>query len=168
MMVGVSVGGELDVAIRFEPIDSIDQTNGAHLDQILQRLASIGELSGQVAHQVAVHQDELVPDLLLAVRIRRGAQFTEEFARVLSFPLLGWSLRLNARHASSPETYFGHAHTDNGSSSFTSTSSISTSMSRRLIGSSGGVGVPLPWVDSSARDPAPRWRSDAGRSRSEW
>ena len=68
------VGGELHLAVRVEPVDGLDQPDGAHLDKVVQRLPPAGEAPGQVLHQSQVRFDQPAADL----RIAPLSQFPQE------------------------------------------------------------------------------------------
>src|SRR5581483_6813140 len=52
---------ELHAALEIEAVDRLEQADGADLDQVVERFAAVGELDGEIAHQVEVRDDQLVP-----------------------------------------------------------------------------------------------------------
>lgn len=61
-MVGGGVGGEADAALRFEPVDGVDQADHRDLDEVVEGLAAVGELGGEEPRQVLVLAHELFPE----------------------------------------------------------------------------------------------------------
>ena len=55
------VGGKLEAALGLEPVDRLEQADGAHLHEIREGLVAAGEAPGQVLDQRQVHLGELVP-----------------------------------------------------------------------------------------------------------
>ena len=60
---------ELEAAIGVEPVDRFQQADGRDLDQVVERLAAVGEPSREVLGQTEVSCDELVAQRGVA---RRG------------------------------------------------------------------------------------------------
>jgi hypothetical protein len=54
------IGRELDLALQVEAVDGLQQPDGAHLDQVLQRLAAVAEPPRQVLDQGQVQPDQLL------------------------------------------------------------------------------------------------------------
>ena len=54
------VGRELDAARGVEAIDRLDQTERSDLDQVLERLAAVGELDREIAHEIEIGNDQVV------------------------------------------------------------------------------------------------------------
>src|SRR5215211_7287428 len=57
---GGGVGRELHLALQVEAVDGLQQPDGAHLDQVLQRLPAVAEAAGQVLDQRQVQPDQLL------------------------------------------------------------------------------------------------------------
>lgn len=57
------VGGEANSPAGVEPVDGVDQADHADLRQVFERLAAVGELAREVAHEIHVREDELLADL---------------------------------------------------------------------------------------------------------
>jgi hypothetical protein len=68
------VGGELDVAVRVEPVDGLDQPDPRHLDQVVEGLPPAGEPASEILDQAEVRLDELVA----SVRILAFTEIPEE------------------------------------------------------------------------------------------
>jgi hypothetical protein len=51
---------ELDAALEIEAIDRLDEADRPDLNKVVERLAAVGELDGQIAHEVEVGDHELV------------------------------------------------------------------------------------------------------------
>src|SRR5262249_28037711 len=56
-------GGELVAHVRVEPVDRLDQTQEAHLDYVLQRLATVLKAPGQEVDEALVATNKLLTDL---------------------------------------------------------------------------------------------------------
>jgi hypothetical protein len=54
------VGRELEAPVRVEPVDRLQQAQGGDLDQVVERLAAVGEPPGQILGQPHVGGDEVV------------------------------------------------------------------------------------------------------------
>ena len=59
------VGGELQPPVGIEAVDCLDQTDGADLDEVVERLVAAGEASGEIDDERQVRADELVAQRLL-------------------------------------------------------------------------------------------------------
>lgn len=57
------IGGELHPALVVEPVHRLDQADGGHLGQVVQRLTAVAEPPGQVLDQRDVHPDQPVAQL---------------------------------------------------------------------------------------------------------
>ena len=49
--------------IRLIAVDRLDQADGSHLDDVVERLASIGVAAGYMSHEREVHLHEFISDL---------------------------------------------------------------------------------------------------------
>jgi hypothetical protein len=65
------VGQEVDPAVRFEPVDGVEQADGARLLEIVDRLPAPGEPARDVLHDRQVTGDQLVAQGR-PVRVVRG------------------------------------------------------------------------------------------------
>ena len=64
-IVGRGVGRELDAALEIEAVDRLEQPDRADLNQIVERLAAVGELDREEARQVEMRHDEFVAQPLV-------------------------------------------------------------------------------------------------------
>ena len=56
---------EFDAALEIEAVDRLEQTDRSDLDQIVERLAAIGKLDREIAHQVEVRDDQVAAQPLV-------------------------------------------------------------------------------------------------------
>ena len=105
--VGRRVGGQRDLAVQLEAVDGLEQPDGAHLLDVLQRLAAIRVAAGQRAdeRQVALHQ--LLAGRLVAVLVEAAQQLAvllagQRLARVLGRPHRCPSTSFSSRTMISP------------------------------------------------------------------
>ncbi|GAA3045604.1 hypothetical protein GCM10020000_26670 [Streptomyces olivoverticillatus] len=76
---GRGVGGELHAAVRVEPVHRLDQADGGHLGQVVERLAAVAEPPRQVLHQRQVHPHQVIAQLgPLRRAVRQAPQLDEE------------------------------------------------------------------------------------------
>ncbi len=60
---GGGVGGELHAALRVEAVHGLDQADGGHLGEVVQRLAAVAEPAGQVLDERQVHAHQPIAQL---------------------------------------------------------------------------------------------------------
>ena len=74
---GRGVGGELKSAVGVKAVEGLDEADRAHLDEVVERLATVLELAREEAHEVEVAHHELAARVLVALLLVEA----EELAR---------------------------------------------------------------------------------------
>ncbi|OPZ85707.1 MAG: hypothetical protein BWY76_01299 [bacterium ADurb.Bin429] len=59
---GGGEGGETDAAFGVKAVNGMHEANGAHADEVIERLAAVGEFLRQEAHEIHVIHDQLFAD----------------------------------------------------------------------------------------------------------
>src|SRR5579864_7071274 len=85
------VGRKFHTTVEIEPINRFEQTHGADLNQIIERLSAVGKLHREIAHQIQMRDDEFAaqPLVLGFTRAFFGLRKARKgFAGFLSVPPL--------------------------------------------------------------------------------
>ena len=82
---------ELDAALEIEAVDRLEQADRSDLDQIVERLAAVGELDREIAHEIEVRDDEFVAQPLVSSSVcpapLRDRDEPQELRKKLTRPL---------------------------------------------------------------------------------
>ena len=71
------VGGEPQAAVGIEAVDGLDEAEHGDLDQVVGRLAAVGEAVGQAVGQAAVRLDKLLGECRIAAVEVLAVKFAE-------------------------------------------------------------------------------------------
>src|SRR3954452_18320878 len=142
--VGRRVGGKRDLPVELEAVDRLDQADGAHLLDVLERLAAAGVAPRQRANQGQVALDQRLARVRVAALVVAAQQVTVLLARAL--------VRRGRPGGAHSPTFSFSSRTTMSPSAASSTPNESTTVSRiRLSVSSPGAASPSRRASAIAR-----------------